>query len=51
MVDQSHLAENIIQIYKKHGRAWTELRGDFLYEKLGYMAFFHLFQSIPIFSI
>lgn len=33
MVDQSHLAENIIQIYKKHGRAWTELRGDFLYEK------------------
>ncbi|WP_010115281.1 trans-aconitate 2-methyltransferase [Acinetobacter sp. P8-3-8] len=33
MTDQSHLAENIIQIYKKHGRAWTELRGDFLYEQ------------------
>ena len=33
MTDLSHLAENIIQIYKKHGRAWAELRGDFLYEK------------------
>ena len=33
MADLSHLAENIIQIYKKHGRAWAELRGDFLYEQ------------------
>lgn len=33
MTDLSHLAENIIQIYKKHGRAWAELRGDFLYEQ------------------
>ena len=33
MTDFSHLAENIIQIYKKHGRAWAELRGDFLYEQ------------------
>lgn len=31
--DQSALAENIIEIYKKHGQAWTELRGKFLYEK------------------
>ena len=31
--DLSVLAENIIEIYKKHGRAWTQLRGDFLYEK------------------
>ena len=28
-----HLAENIIDIYKKHGKAWTELRGEQLYEK------------------
>lgn len=33
MKDQSELAQNIIEIYKKHGRAWTELRGQFLYEK------------------
>lgn len=30
---QDHLAENIIEMYRKHGRAWTELRGDILYEK------------------
>lgn len=33
MKDQSELAQNIIEIYKKHARAWTELRGQFLYEK------------------
>jgi len=33
MVNQSELSENIIQIYQKHARAWTELRGEFLYEK------------------
>ena len=27
------LADNIIEIYKKHGRAWTALRGEFLYEQ------------------
>lgn len=30
---QEHLAQNIIDIYRKHGRAWTALRGEFLYEK------------------
>lgn len=33
MDNQSHLASNIIEIYKKHGRAWTALRGQHLYEK------------------
>lgn len=33
MKDQSELAQNIIEIYRKHARAWTELRGQFLYEK------------------
>ncbi|OTG90003.1 class I SAM-dependent DNA methyltransferase [Acinetobacter sp. ANC 3813] len=33
MDDQAHLAQNIIEIYKKHGRAWTALRGGHLYEK------------------
>jgi len=33
MKDQSELAQNIIEIYKKHARAWTELRGQFLSEK------------------
>ena len=33
MKDQSELAQNIIEIYNKHARAWTELRGQFLYEK------------------
>lgn len=32
--EQSFLADNIIGIYKKHARAWTELRGHFLYEKV-----------------
>lgn len=27
------LAQKIIQIYQKYGRDWTELRGDYLYEK------------------
>lgn len=34
MKNQLELAQNIIEIYKKHGRAWTELRGNFLYEKV-----------------
>lgn len=34
MTEPSALAQNIIGLYKKHARAWTELRGDFLYEKL-----------------
>ncbi|OTG64720.1 class I SAM-dependent DNA methyltransferase [Acinetobacter silvestris] len=40
MSDQSHgadptfLADNIIEIYKKHAQAWTALRGHFLYEKV-----------------
>lgn len=33
MKDQSALAQNIIEIYKKNAREWTALRGDFLYEK------------------
>lgn len=47
MENQSALAKNIIEIYKKHARAWTELRGDFLYEK----AWLDLFLSlIPVHS-
>lgn len=30
---QEQLADHIIDIYRKHGRAWTALRGTFLYEK------------------
>ncbi len=33
MSDQSDLAEYIIELYKKHGCAWTALRGEHLYEK------------------
>ncbi|OUY05582.1 class I SAM-dependent methyltransferase [Acinetobacter populi] len=33
LADQEHLAKNIIEIYRKHGPAWTALRGKFLYEK------------------
>jgi len=33
MKNQLELAQNIIEIYKKHARAWMELRGNFLYEK------------------
>ena len=32
MSDQ-HLAKNIIDIYCKYGRQWTELRGEYLYEQ------------------
>lgn len=32
MSDQ-HLAKNIIDIYCKYGRAWPELRGEYLYEQ------------------
>ncbi|OTG68865.1 SAM-dependent methyltransferase [Acinetobacter sp. ANC 4470] len=34
MKNQSALAQNIIEIYKKHARTWTDLRGNFLYEKI-----------------
>lgn len=33
MKDHSEYAQNIIKIYKKHACAWTELRGQLLYEK------------------
>ena len=33
MKNQFESAQNIIEIYKKHARACTELRGNFLYEK------------------
>lgn len=33
MVDQTHLAHHIIELYRRHGRAWTMLRGQYLYEK------------------
>lgn len=33
MQDHTYLADDIIEIYKKHARAWTELRGEFLYEQ------------------
>ena len=47
MENQATLAQNIIEIYKKHARAWTELRGDFLYEK----AWLDLFLTlIPVHS-
>ncbi|OTG85576.1 SAM-dependent methyltransferase [Acinetobacter sp. ANC 4558] len=28
-----HLADNIIELYQKHAKAWTALRGKYLYEK------------------
>lgn len=31
---QQSLADNIIEIYKKHACAWTQLRGEHLYEQL-----------------
>lgn len=34
LADQEHFAKNIIDIYRKHGPAWTALRGKFLYEKV-----------------
>ena len=33
MQSQMHLADHIIEIYKKHAQAWTALRGEFLYEQ------------------
>ncbi|CAB1209256.1 class I SAM-dependent DNA methyltransferase [Acinetobacter bouvetii] len=44
MKDQSEFAKNIIKIYKKHARAWTELRGQLLYEKAWLD---HFFSFIP----
>ena len=32
--EQQLLADNIIEIYKKHGRAWAQLRGEHLNEQL-----------------
>jgi SAM-dependent methyltransferase len=32
--NHTHLAENIIEIYEKKARAWTELRATCLYEKV-----------------
>ncbi len=31
---QEHLANHIIEIYRKHARAWVQARGDVLYEKV-----------------
>lgn len=45
MENYTHLAENIIEIYKKHARAWTELRGEFLYEKAWLDRFLALIPS------
>ncbi|WP_130804248.1 class I SAM-dependent methyltransferase [Acinetobacter ihumii] len=33
-MSKTDLAQNIIQIYQKYGRDWTQLRGDDLYEKI-----------------
>lgn len=35
MNDSSYLAAQIISIYRRHAKAWTDLRGQWLYEKLG----------------
>ena len=42
---QKNLAENIIHIYQKHGRAWTDLRGTFLYEKVWLDRFLQLLPT------
>ena len=34
IIEQQSLADNIIEIYKKHACAWTQLRGEHLYEQL-----------------
>ena len=34
IMQYSDLAKNIIEIYQKHARDWTQLRGDFLHEKI-----------------
>jgi SAM-dependent methyltransferase len=39
MSKQQDLAKNIINIYQKHGRDWTHLRGEFLYEQAWLDAF------------
>ncbi len=33
MNDHTHLAAQIIPIYQRHAKAWTDLRGQLLYEK------------------
>ena len=33
MNDHMHLAAQIIPIYQRHAKAWTDLRGQLLYEK------------------
>ena len=35
MNDSAYLAAQIISIYRRHAKAWTDLRGQWLYEKLG----------------
>ena len=34
ITEQQSLADNIIEIYKKHACAWIQLRGEYLYEQL-----------------
>ena len=33
MNDSDYLAAQIISIYRRHAKAWTDLRGQLLYEK------------------
>lgn len=52
MSDQSYLAQHIIEIYKKHAKAWTILRGEYLYEKSWLDQFIHeLPQSAHILDL
>ncbi len=44
-MNNERLAQKIIQIYQKYGRDWTELRGDYLYEKAWLDRFLALLPS------
>ncbi|MCU4414230.1 class I SAM-dependent methyltransferase [Acinetobacter sp. WU_MDCI_Axc73] len=44
-MNNEHLSQKIIQIYQKYGRDWTELRGDYLYEKVWLDYFLALLPS------
>ncbi len=44
-MNNERLAQKIIQIYQKYGRDWTELRGDYLYEKVWLDRFLALLPS------
>ena len=44
-MNNERLAQKIIQIYQKYGRDWTELRGDYLYEKAWLDRFLALLSS------